>query len=62
MCQNLATLNKLALLLICEYILCIFDYYKGAFTNYVCIWGWVGGQKNVIFTTVKVQTKVGTWS
>ena len=24
---------------------------KGAFTNYVCIQGWVGGQKNARFTT-----------
>ena len=24
---------------------------KGAFANYVCIQGWVGGQKNAKFTT-----------
>ena len=32
----------------------------GAFTNYVCIQGWVGGQKMLTFTTVKVQTMVRT--
>ena len=32
---------------------------KGAFTNYVCTQGqgWVGGQKNMQFTTQKVQTR-----
>ena len=35
---------------------------KGYFTNYVCIYGWVGGQQNAIFTTVKVQTRVRTGS
>ena len=35
---------------------------QGAFTNYVCIQGWVGGQQNAykeqLGTTVKVQTRV----
>ena len=35
---------------------------KGYFTNYVCIYGWVGGQQNAISTTVKVQTRVRTGS
>ena len=35
---------------------------QGTFTNYVCFQGWVGGQKNPKFTTVKVQTRVGMWS
>ena len=34
----------------------------GDFTNYVCIQGWIGGQQNVTFTTVKVQTMVHAWS
>ena len=36
--------------------------FQGAFTNYVCIQGWVGGQQNTKFTTVKVQIRVCTWS
>ena len=36
----------------------------GAFTNYVCIWGWLylGALKNAFFTTGKVQTRVHTQS
>ena len=33
------------------------DSTQGAFTNYVCTQGWVGGQKNEQFTTQKVQTR-----
>ena len=45
MCQNLATLKKLELLLICEYFVYFITMIEGAFANYVCDWGWVGGQK-----------------
>ena len=35
--------------------------FRGAFTNYVCIDRWVGGQKNANFITVKVQSRIHTW-
>ena len=37
--------------------------FQGAFTNYVCIQGWVGGQKNARLLHKKCKLGgVGTWS
>ena len=40
-----------------------YQHYQGALTNYVCIQGWVGGQKNAKFTTQQRKLwGVCTWS
>ena len=33
-----------------------------SFSTVQCIYGWVGGQQNAIFTTIRVQTRVRTWT